>query len=58
MNPKASAQKVKTPAARSCELVDRLLDDHVYAEIADILNARGFRPGGSARPGRAATDFR
>ena len=39
------------------ELVDQLLDDHIYSEIADILNERGFRPGGSARPGRAADRF-
>ena len=29
-------------------LVDQLLDDHVYVEIADLLNARGLHPGGSA----------
>jgi hypothetical protein len=29
-------------------LVDRLLADHVDEEIADILNARGRRPGGSS----------
>ena len=55
-NPKSSAQQVKTQQ-RSVELVDKLLDDHVYSEIADILNQRGFRPGASARPGRAADRF-
>lgn len=55
-NPKASWQKVKTPV-EIVGLVDRLLDDHVDAEIADILNARGFRPGGSARRGRHHASF-
>ena len=39
-NPKSSAQQVKTQQA-VIELVDKLLDDHVYSEIADILNQRG-----------------
>jgi len=34
-----------------------LLDNHVYSEIAEILNERGFRPGPSARPGREADRF-
>ena len=55
-NPKASCEKVKTPP-EIVELVDRLLDDHLYAEIADILNARGLRPGGSAWPGRCDARF-
>jgi hypothetical protein len=55
-NPKASWQKVKTPP-HIVELVDRLLDDHLYAEIAGILNERGLRPGGSAWPGRHAARF-
>jgi len=56
VNPKASWQKVKTPS-EMVELVDRLLDDHVYEEIAKILNERGLRPGGSARPGRHTARF-
>lgn len=56
LNPKSSAQQIKTPPT-IVELVDKLLDDHIYAEIADILNERGFRPGGSARPGRGQTCF-
>ena len=56
VNPKASWQKVKTPS-EIVELVDRLLDDHLYAEIAEILNVRGLRPGGSAWPGRRGTRF-
>jgi DNA invertase Pin-like site-specific DNA recombinase len=55
-NPKASWQKVKTPA-EIVELVDRLLDDHLYDEIAEILNVRGLRPGGSAWPGRGGARF-
>ena len=49
-NPKSSAQQVKTPPA-IVQLVDKLLDNHIYSEISDILNEQGFRPGGSARPG-------
>jgi DNA invertase Pin-like site-specific DNA recombinase len=56
VNPKASAQQVKTPP-KIIELVDQLLDDHVYAEIAEMLNDQGFRPGGSARPGRSHARF-
>lgn len=39
------------------ELVARLLDDHLYAAIADILNERGLRSEGSAWPGRHAARF-
>lgn len=55
-NPKSSAQQVKT-RPEVVELVDKLLDDHICAEIADILNAKGIRPGGSARRGRADARF-
>lgn len=55
-NPKSSSQLVKTPT-QIVELVDRLLDDHVYSEIADLLNERGLRPGGTARPGREQAAF-
>jgi hypothetical protein len=56
LNPKSSAQQIKTQP-KIVELVDQLLDNHVYSEIADLLNERGFRPGGSARPGRGADRF-
>ena len=56
LNPRTSAQQIQTQK-EIVELVDTLLDDHVYSEIADILNERGLRPGGSARPGRAADRF-
>jgi DNA invertase Pin-like site-specific DNA recombinase len=55
-NPKSSAQQVKTQPM-VVELVDRLLDDHIYSEIADILNEKGIRPGGSARRGQADAQF-
>jgi hypothetical protein len=55
-NPKSSAQQIKTPP-EIVGLVDELLDDHVYSEIAAMLNQQGFRPGASARPGRAADRF-
>jgi hypothetical protein len=56
VNPKPSWQKVKTPS-EIVELVDHLLDHHVYDEIADILNARGLHPGGAAWPGRGGVRF-
>ena len=55
-NPKSSAQQVKTQP-KVVELVDKLLDDHIYSEIADILNEQGIRPGGSARRGQADARF-
>jgi hypothetical protein len=55
-NPKASWEKVKT-SPEVVGLVDRLLDHHIYAEIAAILDARGLRPGGAARPGRGGARF-
>jgi len=56
VNPKSSAQQVKTQP-KIIELVDNLLNDHIYSEIADLLNQRGLRPGGSARTGRENTRF-
>jgi hypothetical protein len=38
-------------------LVDTLLDTHLYAELADMLNQRGLRPGGAARRGRSTARF-
>ena len=55
-NPKASWEKVKTPSA-IVELVDQLLDHHVYEEIAATLNERELRPGGAAWPGRGGARF-
>ena len=56
VNPKASWEKVKTPTD-IVELVDQLLDHHIYDEIAGSLNARGLRPGGSAWPGKGGARF-
>jgi hypothetical protein len=56
VNPKASWEKVKT-APEIVVLVDKLLDEHISEEIAQILNARGLRPGGNARPGRRDARF-
>jgi len=36
LNPKSSAQQVKTQP-KLVDLVDKLLDDHIYSEIADLL---------------------
>jgi DNA invertase Pin-like site-specific DNA recombinase len=55
-NPKSSSQQVQTKP-EIVQLVDQLLDEHVYSEIADLLNEQGFRPGGSARTGRGADCF-
>lgn len=55
-NPKSSAQQIKT-RPEIVSLVDQLLDHHVYSEIAALLDERGFRPGGSARPGRGGSRF-
>jgi DNA invertase Pin-like site-specific DNA recombinase len=55
-NPKASWQRVKSPP-ELVALVDQLLDDHVEGEIASVLNARGFRPGGSMRSDRVGNEF-
>ena len=55
-NPKSPAELVKTQP-EIVALVDRLLDDHIYEEIAAELNDRGFRPGGAVRPGRGHARF-
>jgi DNA invertase Pin-like site-specific DNA recombinase len=55
-NPKSSAQMVKaTPELIA--LVDKFLDELTYPEIAERLNARGLRPGGSVRLGKAEARF-
>lgn len=55
-NPKSSAQQVKTNN-NVLQLIDNLLDDYTYSEIAKILNEKGFQPGGSARKGRKDAKF-
>jgi hypothetical protein len=56
VNPKSAAEKTKTPP-NIVRLIDKLLDDHTYPEIADILNAQRMQPGGSARRGRGDARF-
>jgi hypothetical protein len=56
LNPKSSAQQIKTPP-RLVEIVDRLLDHYIYPEIADMLNQQGFHPGGAARRGQSEAHF-
>ncbi len=55
-NPKSSAEKVKTSPA-IIAAIDQLLNDHIYKEIAEILNERELQPGGSAWPGRGDRRF-
>lgn len=55
-NPKSSAQQVKTPP-HVIALIDRLLDEYTYPEIATRLNAQGFQPGGLVRLGRTDPRF-
>jgi len=55
-NPKPSWQKVKTPP-EIIALVDELLNDSLYAEIADTLNTKGLHPGGAAWPGKHNARF-
>ena len=55
-NPKSSSELIKTPP-EVVELVDRLLNDYTCADIAEKLNNDGFRPGFSARKGRANDTF-
>ena len=55
-SPKSSAQQVKTQPG-TVELVDRLLDDHIYSEIAELLNQQEYRPGEAARRGRHNARF-
>jgi DNA invertase Pin-like site-specific DNA recombinase len=55
-SPKSSAQQVKTQPG-TVELIDRLLDDHIYSEIAELLNQQEHRPGEAARRGRHNARF-
>ena len=56
LSPKSSAQQVKTQPG-IVGLVDKLLDDHIYSEIAELLNQQGHRPGEAARRGRHNARF-
>ena len=48
ISPRSCAEQIKTSPA-VIELIDKLLDDHLFSQIADILNDQGFRPGSVAR---------
>ncbi|MGA2730915.1 MAG: recombinase family protein [Terracidiphilus sp.] len=56
ISPKSSSEQIKTQPG-IVELVDKLLDDHIYSEIAELLNQRGYRPGEAARHGRHDARF-
>jgi DNA invertase Pin-like site-specific DNA recombinase len=56
LNPRSSAQQLKTKLS-VVDLVDKLLDDHIYSEIADKLNEQGLHPGGAVRPGKQNARF-
>jgi DNA invertase Pin-like site-specific DNA recombinase len=56
LNPKTSAQQIKT-RPEVVELVDKLLDDYIYSEIADRLNGQGFHPGSATRRGKQDARF-
>ncbi|WP_203416342.1 recombinase zinc beta ribbon domain-containing protein, partial [Paracoccus sp. MKU1] len=55
-SPRSAAQQIKTQPG-IIQLVDRLLDDHIYSEIAELLNQQGYRPGEAARRGRHDARF-
>lgn len=46
-NPLSSPDQVRTPKL-IVDAIDELLNDHIYKEIAKILNERGLKPGGTA----------
>ena len=54
--PRSSGEMVRT-ATETVALVDRLLEDHTYPEIADILDRKGLRPGGTGRNGHTTDRF-
>jgi len=55
-NPKSSAQQVKT-RPEVIALVDKLLNDYTYAQIAERLNEQGIRPGAHVRPNSTTLVF-
>ena len=56
LTPKLSCEQIKTPTEIIAR-VDKLLDNHIYSEISNILNEQGLRPGFSARRGRQTDKF-
>jgi hypothetical protein len=55
-SPQSAGQQVKTQPG-VIEIIDKLLDHHIYSEIADLLNQQGYRPGEAARRGRQNARF-
>lgn len=55
-NPQRHCDRQRTPQ-EVVDQVDALLEDHIYEEIAEILNERGMRPGGAAVLGREDRTF-
>jgi len=53
LNPKSSAQQVKT-TPNIVELVDKLLDTHIYSESLTLLISKDFVPEDLSGPGAAA----
>jgi DNA invertase Pin-like site-specific DNA recombinase len=49
-SPRSSGEQIRTQPT-VVERIDRLLDEHIPSEIADILNQEGHRPGQAARRG-------
>lgn len=48
ISPKSPSQQVKTNPD-IIALIDNLLDNHIFSEIAEILNDQGYRPGSVTR---------
>jgi len=48
MSPKSPSQQIKTNPG-IIALIDNLLDNHIFSEIAEILNDQGYRPGSVTR---------
>ncbi|MCQ1774773.1 hypothetical protein NOI24_26070 [Neorhizobium galegae] len=48
ISPKSPSQQVKTHPD-VIQLIDKLLDVHIFSEIAEILNNQGYRPGSVSR---------
>lgn len=55
-SPRSAAQQLKTQPG-IIQLVDTLLDNHIYSEIAELLNQQGHKPGEAALRGRSDARF-
>jgi DNA invertase Pin-like site-specific DNA recombinase len=56
LSPRAPALQIKTRPG-VIELVDKLLEDHIYSEIAELLNQQELRPGEASRRGHHDAQF-